>query len=160
MTTPENTQTRALTAESTLTPVSLSSGDVHAANVGHKAVVYVDPPPLPSAKRVTYEPVSNRDLPENFDYSLPLTHRVIVGEYRDNAAHWYYIENADGIVYRVSSLLVTVLNTPPTKILISIDNSSRPVLSWRRSHILSLNMVRDYLQSYVCYEAISSIVAY
>lgn len=160
MTTPENTQARAFTAESTLTPVSLSPGGVHTANVGHKAVVYVDPPPLPSTKRVTYEPVSNRDLPENFDYSLPLTHRVIVGEYRDNAAHWYYIENADGIVYRVSSLLVTIKLAWSHKLLISVNNSSRPVLSWRRSHTLSLNMVRDYLQSHVCYEALFSIVAY
>jgi hypothetical protein len=107
MTTPENTQAHAFTAESTLTPVSRLSGGVHATNVAHKAVVYVDPPPLPATKRVTYEPVSNRDLPENFDYSLPLSDRVIVGEYRDNATHWYYVENADGIVYRVSSLLVT-----------------------------------------------------
>jgi hypothetical protein len=104
MTTPENTQTRAFTTESTLTPVSPSSGNVRTINVDHKAVVYVDPPPLPPTERVTYEPVSNRDLPENFDYSLPLSDRVIVGEYRDNATHWYYVENADGIVYRVSSL--------------------------------------------------------
>ncbi len=108
MPTPENTPSRSLTAESTLSPLSLSSGDVSRTNVDHKAVVYIEPPPLPPTERVTYGAVSNRDLPENFDYSLPLSDRVVVGEYRDNATHWYYVENADGIVYRVSMLLTTL----------------------------------------------------
>lgn len=100
MPTPENIPSRSLTAESTLAPLSLSSGDVSRTNIDHKAVVYIEPPPLPPTERVTYEAVSNRDLPENFDYSLPLSDRVIVGEYRDDATHWYYVENADGIVHR------------------------------------------------------------
>lgn len=102
MSTPTNTQARALTVESSLSPIPLSSGDVHRTNVDYKAIVYVDPPPLPPTERVTYEAVLNRDLPENFDRSLPLSDRVIVGEYRDNATLWYYVESADGITYRVS----------------------------------------------------------
>jgi hypothetical protein len=105
MSTPANTQARALTVESSLSPVPLSSGDVNRTNVEHKehkAIVYVDPPLLPLTERVTYEAVSNRDLPENFDRSLPLSDRVIVGEYRDSATLWYYVESADGITYRVS----------------------------------------------------------
>lgn len=107
MTTPENTQPHALNGESTHSPLSLLSGDVHRINVDYKAVVYVDPPPLPLTERVTYEAVSNRDLPEDFDRSLPLSGRVIVGEYRDNATHWYYVKNADSIVHKVSALLTT-----------------------------------------------------
>ena len=116
MSNPENSRSHSLIAESTLSPLSSSSGHVSGTNVDYKAVVYIEPPLLPLNERVTYEAVSSRDLPENFDYSLPLSNRVIVGEYRDNATHWYYVENADGVVYRVSTLLITlklsVLNPP------------------------------------------------
>ncbi|KAH9049552.1 SNF2 family N-terminal domain-containing protein [Lactarius hengduanensis] len=100
MPTTQNTPSHSLTAESSLSILSQSSDDVPRTRIDHKAVVYIEPPPLPPTERVTYEAVSNRDLPENFDYSLPLSDRVIVGEYRDNATRWYYVENADGIIYR------------------------------------------------------------
>ncbi len=106
MTTPEHTQSWSLTAKSSLTPVSLSPGDFSRTHVDHKAVPYIELPPLSPTERATYQTVSNRDLPESFDYSLPLSDRVIVGESRDDATHWYYVENVDGIVYRVSTLLV------------------------------------------------------
>jgi hypothetical protein len=119
MFTPKNSQSRSLTAQSTLSPLSLLSSHVSRSNVDLKAVVYIEPPPLPPTERVTYKAVSNRELPENFDYSLPLSDRVIVGEHRDNATRWYYVENADCVVYRVSTLLITLklclaLNPPPS----------------------------------------------
>lgn len=100
MSTPEKVQSRSLSALSTLSPVSVSPG--HASR-SKKVVVYIEPPPLSPTERVTYEAVSNRDLPENFDYSLPLSDRVIVGEHRDSSTLWYYVENSNGLVYRVST---------------------------------------------------------
>ncbi|KAI9461026.1 hypothetical protein BJY52DRAFT_1168379 [Lactarius psammicola] len=111
MPTPESTPSRSLTVESTLSPLSQSSGDAFGTNVDPKAVVYIEPPPLSPTERVTYEAVSNRELPENFDRTLPLSDRVIVGEYRDNATRWYYVENADGIVHRFKAR--TFLNSFP-----------------------------------------------
>ena len=118
MFTPKHSQSRSLTAQNTHSPLSLLSSHFSRTNADRKTVVYIEPPPLPSTERVTYEAVSNRDLPENFDYSLPLSDRVIVGEHRDNATHWYYVENADSVVYRVSTLLILklclALNLPPS----------------------------------------------
>jgi hypothetical protein len=67
-----------------------------------KTVAYIEPPPLATIERAKYEAVSNRDLPQDFDYSVPLSDPVIIGEYHDNTGLWYYIENAAGIAHRVS----------------------------------------------------------
>jgi hypothetical protein len=102
----ENPQLRHSTDESSLTPVSSVAGDVSASRDARISAVYIEPPPLPRAERVKYEAVSNRDLPQDFDYGLPLSDRVIIGEYRDNTTLWYYVENADGVAHRVSVLLI------------------------------------------------------
>jgi hypothetical protein len=92
-----------LTVESSLAPASASAGD---AFLARRAVPYIEPPDLAPEERVKYEPVSNRDLPQDFDYGLPLSDRVVIGEYRDDANLWYYVENADGLAHRVSVLLI------------------------------------------------------
>jgi hypothetical protein len=93
-----------LTVESNPTPASVQSSDVLVAPDTLRPP-YVELPHLASEERVKYEAVSNRDLPEDFDYSLPLSDHVIIGEYRDDTTLWYYVENADGIAHRVSVLL-------------------------------------------------------
>jgi hypothetical protein len=90
--------------ESNPTPASVQSSDVLVAPDTLRPP-YVELPHLASEERVKYEAVSNRDLPEDFDYSLPLSDHVIIGEYRDDTTLWYYVENADGIAHRVSVLL-------------------------------------------------------
>ena len=86
-----------------------------------RAVPYIEPPHLAPEERVKYEAVSNRDLPQDFDYDLPLSDRVIVGEYQDDAILWYYVENPDGIVHRVSVLLaVPMLGGDSSPILITL----------------------------------------
>ena len=90
-----------LTVQSSLTSESV----VFIAPDTRRAVPYIEPPHLTTSERVKYEAVSTRDLPEDFDYDLPLSDRVIIGEYRDGAILWYYVENPDGIAHRVSGLL-------------------------------------------------------
>ncbi|KAI0249494.1 SNF2 family N-terminal domain-containing protein [Lactifluus subvellereus] len=96
----ETPRSRSFAAESSLTPASASTGDGSVAKEAPKTIAYIEPPPLSPTERIKYEAVSNRDLPQDFDYSLPLSDRVIVGEYRDNTTLWYYVENAAGIVHR------------------------------------------------------------
>jgi hypothetical protein len=102
MPTLETPEPHSFVLESPLTPASALSGDVSVAKDGHKTVAYIEPPPLAPIEREKYEAVSNRDLPQDFDYSTPLSDPVVIGEYRDNTTLWYYIENAAGIVQRVS----------------------------------------------------------
>lgn len=105
MTTPETPPSSPLTVESDITSVSVSSGDVFVAPDTRRPAAYIELPHLAPEERVKYEAVSNRDLPQDFDFSLPLSDRVIVGEYRDDANLWYYVEDDDGIAHRVSVLL-------------------------------------------------------
>jgi hypothetical protein len=98
-----------LTVESSTAPASTSAGDAILAPDTRRAVPYIEPPDLAPEERVKYEPVSNRDLPQDFDYGLPLSDRVIIGEYRDDAILWYYVENADGLAHRVSVLLIVFM---------------------------------------------------
>jgi hypothetical protein len=95
-----------LTVESSLAPASASAGDVFIAPDTRRAVAYIELPDLAPKERVKYEPVLNRDLPQDFDHALPLSDRVIIGEYRDDTILWYYVENADGVAHRVSVLLI------------------------------------------------------
>jgi hypothetical protein len=80
------------------------SGDVFVAPETRRPAAYIELPHLAPEERVKYEAVSDRDLPEDFDYGLPLSDRVIIGEYRDDTTLWYYVENADGIAHKVSAL--------------------------------------------------------
>ena len=105
MPTPETPRSSPLTVESDTTSDSVLSGDVFVAPGTRRPGAYIELPQLALKERVKYEAVSNRDLPQDFDYSLPLSDRVIIGEYRDDTTLWYYVENADGIAYRVSALL-------------------------------------------------------
>ncbi|KAI9513073.1 SNF2 family N-terminal domain-containing protein [Russula earlei] len=90
--------------ESTLTPAPSSADDISMAEKpARRAVAYIEPPLLAPAERVKYEAVSSRDLPQDFDFILPLSDRVIVGEYRDDTTLWYYVENADGVAHRFES---------------------------------------------------------
>jgi hypothetical protein len=102
MPTPETPSLSPLTVESDTTSSSVSSGDVFVAPDTRRPAAYIELPHLAPEERVKYEAVSNRDLPQDFDYDLPLSNRVIIGEYRDNTTLWYYVENADGIAHRVS----------------------------------------------------------
>jgi hypothetical protein len=102
MLTLETPKSHPFTTESPLTPTSPSPIRLSIAKGGPKTVAYIEIPPLPPTERVKYEPVSDRALPQDFDYSLPLSGRVIIGEYRDNDTLWYYVENAAGIAHRVS----------------------------------------------------------
>jgi len=106
MPTPE-TPPSPLTVEIDTASASVSPGDVFVAPYTYtrRPAAYIELPHLAPEERVKYEAVSNRDLPRDFDYGLPLSDRVIIGEYRDGATLWYYVENADGIVHRVSVLL-------------------------------------------------------
>jgi hypothetical protein len=105
MLTSDNTPLSPLTVQSSIAPESPSAGDVSIAPEARRAVPYVELPHLATEERVKYEAVSNRDLPQDFDFGLPLSDRVIIGEYRDGTILWYYVENADGIAHRVSVLL-------------------------------------------------------
>ncbi|KAF8499266.1 hypothetical protein F5888DRAFT_160250 [Russula emetica] len=100
MPTPVTPSLSPLTVESDTTSSSASSGDVFVAPDTRRPAAYIELPHLAPEERVKYEAVSNRDLPQDFDYDLPLSDRVIIGEYRDNTALWYYVENADGIAHR------------------------------------------------------------
>jgi hypothetical protein len=88
-----------LTVQSSIAPESASARDPDT----RRAVAYIDPPHLATEERVKYEAVSSRDLPQDFDYDLQLSDRVVIGEYRDDVL-WYYVENADGVAHRVSVL--------------------------------------------------------
>lgn len=104
MPTPETPLSSPLTVESDTASDSASSGEVFVAPVTRRLVAYVELPYLAPEERVKYEAVSDRDLPEDFDFDLPLSGRVVVGECRDDATLWYYVEDADGIAHRVSAL--------------------------------------------------------
>jgi hypothetical protein len=105
MPTPE-TPPSPLTVESDTASASVSSGEVFVAPDTRRPAAYIELPHLAPEERVKYEAVSNRDLPQDFDLGLPLSDRVIIGEYRDDdTTLWYYVENADGIAHRVSVLL-------------------------------------------------------
>ena len=91
-----------LTVESSSAPESVSARDVYNTR---RLIPYIEPPQLAPEERVKYEAASSRDLPQDFGYDLPLSDRVIIGEYRDDTILWYYVENADGILHRVSVLL-------------------------------------------------------
>jgi hypothetical protein len=98
-----------LTIESSLTPASQSVDEVSIARNPHRAVPYIEPPPLALAERVKHEAVLDRDLPQDFDHELPLSDRVIIGEYRDGTTLWYYVDNADGVAHRVSVLIIALI---------------------------------------------------
>ena len=103
MPTSETPPSSPLTVESDTASAFVPSGDAFAAQDTRRPPAYIELPYLAPEERVKYEPVSNRDLPQDFDYGFPLSDRVIIGEYRDDdATLWYYVENADGIAYRVS----------------------------------------------------------
>jgi hypothetical protein len=103
MPTPETPPSSPLTVQSDTTSASVPSGGVFVAPDTRRPAAYIELPHLAPEERVKYEPVSNRDLPQDFDYGPPLSDRVIIGEYRDDdATLWYYVENADGIAHRVS----------------------------------------------------------
>jgi hypothetical protein len=106
----ETPGSRSFALEGSLTPVPASIGSV--AKDSRKKVAYIEPPPLFPTERAKYEPVSNRDLPQDFDYSLPLSDRVIIGEYRDDTTLWYYVENAAGIAHRVSMPSIVFILVP------------------------------------------------
>jgi hypothetical protein len=95
-------KSRPFTIESPLTPTSPSPICLSITKGGRKTVAYIEIPPLAPTERAKYEAISDRALPQDFDYSLPLSGRVIIGEYRDNDTLWYYVENAAGIAHRVS----------------------------------------------------------
>jgi hypothetical protein len=111
-----------LTVEGDTASASVSSGDVFVAPDTRRpaAAYFIELPHLAPEERVKYESVSNRDLPQDFDYGPPLSDRVIIGEYRDGATLWYYVENADGIARRVSVLLyvlcLPLIDTLPSKL--------------------------------------------
>lgn len=98
-----------LTIESSLTPAPSSAAEVSITRNPHRAVPYIEPPPLACAERVKHEAVLDRDLPQDFDYDLPLSDRVVIGEYRDGTTLWYYVESADGVAYRVSVLIIALM---------------------------------------------------
>jgi hypothetical protein len=98
-------ESRPVTIESPLTPMSPSPIRLSIAKDGRKTVAYIEIPPLAPTECAKYEAVSDRSLPQDFNYSLPLSGHVIIGEYRDNDTLWYYVENAAGIAHRVSALL-------------------------------------------------------
>jgi len=105
MPTPE-TPPSPLTVESDTASASASAANVLVAPDTRRPAGYIELPHLVPEERVKYEAVSNRNLPQDFDYGLPLSDRVIIGEYRDDdATLWYYVEKDDGIAHRVSSLL-------------------------------------------------------
>jgi hypothetical protein len=106
---PETLPLSPLTVESDTASTSVLSGDVSIAPDTRRPTAYIELPHLAPEERVKYEDVSNRDLPQDFDYSLPLSDRVIIGEYRDDTTLWYYVENADGITHRVSVLLSVLM---------------------------------------------------
>ena len=127
-----------LTVQSSIAPDSI----VFISPDTRRAVPYIEPPYLVAEERVQYEAVSNRDLPQDFDYDLPLLDRVIVGEYHDDATLWYYVENPDGIVHRVSVLLTVSMlggNRSPILIILSYSLKHRPLQ--RHSLILSPSTV-------------------
>jgi hypothetical protein len=105
MPTPETPPSSPLTVQSDQASDSVSSGDVFVAPDTRRPAAYIELPHLAPEERVKYEAVQDRDLPQDFDYSLPLSDRVIIGEYRDDATLWYYVENDDGIARRVSDHL-------------------------------------------------------
>ncbi len=100
--TPASPPLSPLTVESDSAPAFASSGDVFIASDTPRPVPFIELPHLTPKERVKYEAVSNRYLPRDFDHDLPLSDRVIIGEYRDDTTLWYYVENADGIAHRVS----------------------------------------------------------
>lgn len=104
MPTPETPPSSPLTVQSDQASDSVSSGDVFVAPDTRRPAAYIELPHLAPEERVKYEAVQDRDLPQDFDYSLPLSDRVIIGEYRDDTTLWYYVENDDGIARRVSVL--------------------------------------------------------
>jgi hypothetical protein len=109
MLTLEHLRASPFTMESTLTPAPSSIGGVSAAKNRIRAVAYIEPPPLTPAERVKHEAVFDRDLPQDFDYDLPLSDHVIIGEYRDGTTLWYYVENTDGVAHRVSALSIALV---------------------------------------------------
>jgi hypothetical protein len=132
--------------ETSLTPVPPSVGDVSITKNARRAVPYIEAPPLAPAERVKHEAVFDRDLPQDFDYDLPLSDRVIIGEYHDGTTLWYYVENADGVAHRVSVLLIAFMlvghDSPPNLLR---DISLKRLPSRRHSLIPSPNIVSNLL---------------
>ena len=138
-----------LTIESSLTPATPSVGEVPITRNPHSAVPYIEPPPLALAERVKHEAVLDRDLPQDFDYDLPLSDRVVIGEYRDGTTLWYYVENADGVAYRVSVLIIApmlVANESSPNLL--HDTSSKHLLSQKHSLTPSPSIVSKLLSPF------------
>jgi hypothetical protein len=102
MLTSEHPRLSPFVPESSLTPASSSVGDVSKTRNPRRAVAYIEPPSLTHAERVKHEAVVDRDLPQDFDFDLPLSGRVVIGEYRQGTTLWYYVENTDGVAHRVS----------------------------------------------------------
>ncbi|KAI0271427.1 hypothetical protein BC834DRAFT_441990 [Gloeopeniophorella convolvens] len=96
-------RTRFLTVESSLTPPPASLDGPSGSRGTLRPAFCIVPPPLVAPERTKYQAVSGRDLPTDFDYSFPLSHRPVIGEYRDGDTLWYYAEDADGIVHRFGS---------------------------------------------------------
>jgi hypothetical protein len=97
------------TVESSLTPGPPSVVEISTPNNARRPAPYIEPPPLAPAERIKYEALSNRDLPQDFDFGLPLSDRVIIGEYWDGPILWYYVENADGVAHRVCVMLTVLM---------------------------------------------------
>jgi len=104
-----NSQINPFSVESSLTPEPSSVVDMSSINNARRAAAYIEPPPLAPAERIKYEALSDRDLPQDFDFGLPLSDRVIIGEYWDGPILWYYVENTDGLAHRVSVLLTVLM---------------------------------------------------
>jgi hypothetical protein len=142
MLTSEHPRLSPFVTESSLTPAPSSVGDVPKTRKPRRAVAYIEPPPLTHAERVSHEAVVDRDLPQDFDYDLPLSDRVVIGEYRDHTTLWYYVENTDGVAHRVSVLLIALTlvgNKSPPNLL--HDTSLKHLPSQRHSLTLSPSIV-------------------
>jgi hypothetical protein len=146
MLTSEHPRFGSFSTESSLTPSPSSVGDVSRTKNPRRVVAYIELPPLTPAERIKHEAVLDRNLPQDFDYDLPLSDHVVIGEYRDDTTLWYYVENADGVVHRVSILsivLVLVGDESPSKLL--HDISLKHLFSQRHSLTPSPSIVSIFL---------------
>ena len=133
-----------LTVESSSAPESVSARDVYNTR---RLVPYIELPQLAPEERVKYEAASSRDLPQDFDYDLPLSDRVIIGEYRDDTILWYYVENADGILHRVSVLLTVSMLGGNIPSQLTLLHSLKRMPLQRHSLVLSPSTVSKHPSS-------------
>ena len=129
--------------ESTLTPAPSSVGGISIAKNPRRPIPYIEPPLLAPTERAKHEAVLDRDLPQDFDYDLPLSDHVVIGEYRDGTTLWYYVENADGVAHRVSVLVIGLLSVGNKSL--PHDTSLRHLPSQKHSLIPSPSIVSKLL---------------